>query len=135
MGLLDGLAGQVLSSLARSEGAPQGGLVEAIGGLIAQHPGGLAGLVNAFEQNGLGGLASSWVGTGQNLPISADQLQSVLGSEQLQSLAASLGLSQQEASTQLADVLPQVVDRMTPGGSLPDQSSLDNLLGSLTRGG
>src|SRR5258707_340066 len=83
MSLLESIAGQVLGSLSTSGDARHAGLVEAIGSLINQHPGGLAGLVSTFERNGLGGLVASWVGTGANLPISPGQLQSVLGSEQL----------------------------------------------------
>jgi uncharacterized protein YidB (DUF937 family) len=131
MGLLDGLAGQVLGSLSKSSGAGQGGVVEAISGLIANHPGGLGGLVSEFERGGLGGVVASWVGTGANLPISPDQLQSVLGSEKLQSIAAALGISHQEASSQMAELLPQIVDKLTPAGAVPDQSALGSLLGAL----
>jgi uncharacterized protein YidB (DUF937 family) len=133
MGLLDGLAGQVLNSFGGSSSAGNANIVEVIGGLIAQHPGGLAGLVQSFENGGLGSVVASWVGTGQNLPISADQLQSVLGDERLASIAAALGLSPQEASGHVAQALPQVVDQLTPNGGLPDTSSLDKLLGSLGR--
>ncbi len=134
MGLLDGLAGQVLGSLGGGTGnAQQGGLLEAISALIAQHPGGLPGLISAFERNGLGGLAASWVGTGENLPINPEQLQSVLGSQQLESIATSLGFSPQDASAQLANLLPQVVDKLTPAGALPDEASLGGLLASLGR--
>lgn len=131
MGLLDGLAGQVLGSLSKSSGGGQGGVVEAISGLIANHPGGLGGLVSEFERGGLGGVVASWVGTGANLPISPDQLQSVLGSEKLQSIAAALGISHQEASSQMAELLPQIVDKLTPAGAVPDQSALGSLLGAL----
>jgi uncharacterized protein YidB (DUF937 family) len=131
VGLLDGLAGQVLGSLAGSNGSQQGGLIAAIASLIAQQPGGLAGLIQSFQQNGLGAVASSWVGTGSNLPITAEQLQSVLGSEQLQSIAAMLGVSPHQASGHLAEVLPQVVDKLTPAGELPAEGDLGSLLGSV----
>jgi uncharacterized protein YidB (DUF937 family) len=135
MGLLDGLAGQVLGSLAGGDAgsgdAQQGGLLALVGKLIAQHPGGLPGLIGAFESNGLGALAASWVGTGANLPISAEQLQSVLGNQQIGSLAASLGFSPQDAPAKLASMLPQVVDQLTPAGAMPDQASLADLLASL----
>ncbi len=131
MGLLDGLAGQVLGSLAGSSGAAHGGLVDAIGQLIKQHPDGLAGLVGEFERGGLGAAAASWIGTGANLPITPEQLQSVLGPQQLQSIAASLGFTPQQASSQLAELLPQVIDKLTPNGSLPSQGGLGSLLGGL----
>jgi len=135
MGLLDALAGQVLGSLSGSSSgtAQQAGLLEAIGGLINQHPGGLAGLISTFERSGLGGVAASWVGTGANLPISADQLQSVLGNVQLESIARSLGFSPQEASGHMAELLPQVIDKLTPQGTLPAEGTLGTLLGSLGR--
>lgn len=133
MGLLDGLAGQVLGSLSSNSGTTHGGLVEAIGNLINQHPGGLAGLVGEFERGGLGAVAASWVGTGANLPITPEQLQSVLGSQQLQSIGASLGFTPQQVSSHLAELLPQVIDKLTPNGSLPTQGGLGSLLGSLVR--
>jgi uncharacterized protein YidB (DUF937 family) len=81
--------------------------------------GGLSGLVKQFAAKGLGHIVSSWIGTGENLPISPEQLQSVLGSEQVQAIAARLGISPQAASAGLAQVLPQVVDKMTPNGEVP----------------
>ena len=133
MGLLDGLAGQVLGSLSGSSNVAHGGFVEAIGGLINQHPGGLAGLLAEFERGGLGAVAASWVGTGANIPLTPSQLQSVLGSEQLQSIAASLGFTPEQVSSHLAELLPQVVDKLTPNGSLPEQGTLGSLLGSIGR--
>ena len=133
MGLLDSLAGQVLGSLSNSGDARHAGLLEAIGGLINQHPGGLAGLISTFERSGLGVVAASWVGTGANLPISPEQLQSVLGSTQLDSIARSLGFAPHEASGHLAELLPQVIDKLTPQGTLPEAGGLGALLGSLRR--
>jgi uncharacterized protein YidB (DUF937 family) len=132
MGLLDSIAGQVLNA-SGGAGNHHAGLVEAIGGLIQQHPGGLSGLVASFEQGGLGGLVASWVGTGANLPISAEQLQSVLGSDQVQAIAARLGISPEQASGHLAQVLPQVVDKLTPDGTVPAGANLGDLLGMLQR--
>ncbi len=134
MGLLDGLAGQVLGSLSGAGGAQQGGALGAIMNMIAQQPGGLQGLIDAFERNGLGGVAASWVGNGANLPVSAEQLQSVLGSDQLGSLAAALGFSPQDASAQLAEALPQVVDKLTPQGAVPDEATFGSLLASFGKG-
>ncbi len=136
MGLLDGIAGQVLGSLGSlgslggSGSAQPTGIVQAIGGLIARFPGGLTGLVSAFQRNGLGGVVASWIGTGANLPISAEQLQSVLGSDQLGAVASSLGLSQPEAAAKLAQALPDVVDKLTPSGTVPEGGALGKLLGA-----
>jgi uncharacterized protein YidB (DUF937 family) len=86
--------------------------------LIAEH-GGVAGLVSKFEQGGLGHIVQSWVGTGNNLPISPQQLQEILGNQNLAQLAQRFGLNPQELSQQLARLLPQAVDHLTPGGAIP----------------
>jgi uncharacterized protein YidB (DUF937 family) len=121
MGLLDGLLG--------GDGA-SGEAVNAIGGLLQNHEGGLGGLVGAFEQGGLGEIAKSWVGTGQNLPISADQIQSVLGSGMVAQFAQKLGIEPQQAAGQLANILPQVIDQLTPNGHAPE-GGLGGMLGGL----
>ena len=86
--------------------------------LDAKH-GGLQGVVSEFERNGLGGTVKSWVGTGPNQPISPDELQRALGPDLLQQLAQKSGLSVQDLSQKLSQVLPQAVDKMTPDGMLP----------------
>lgn len=118
MGLLD----QVLSAagnLTLNQGGEGHSIVDAITQLINNpQVGGLTGLVQAFETGGLGQIVQSWVSTGQNLPISAEQIQSVLGNEQIQSVASKLGLSTDEISGKLAEYLPQVVDKLTPDGNV-----------------
>ncbi|WP_374316260.1 YidB family protein [Aquabacterium sp.] len=130
MGFFDPIAGQVLNSLsgAGSNNGQQSALIEAIGGLLNNQQGGLAGLVSAFEQQGLGGIIGSWVGTGQNQAISADQLQSVLGNGQIQAMAEKLGLSPDALSGHLTELLPQVIDKLTPGGNVPEAGALGGLL-------
>jgi len=128
MGLLDSITG----SLSNPENGQPSGLMDAIDGLLNnQQIGGLSGLVTAFEKSGLGGVVASWVGTGQNLPISVEQLQSVLGNEQVQAIAQKLGLSTQDASRSLAEMLPQVVDKLTPTGTLPEDAAAGGLAGML----
>lgn len=90
---------------------------------------GLGGLVDMFNQKGLGDVVQSWVSTGQNLPISADQIQAVLGSAQVQALAAKAGIDPQMASAAIARILPQLVDRATPNGQLPAGGILDAISG------
>jgi uncharacterized protein YidB (DUF937 family) len=102
-----------------------------VGNLLNNQQGGLSGLISAFEQNGLGNVVASWVGTGQNLPISAEQLQSVLGNEQVQAIAQKLGFSTQDVSAHLANLLPQVVDKLTPGGTVPEGNAVGGLMGAL----
>lgn len=95
--------------------------------------GGLAGMLQQFSQAGLGDAVKSWVGTGANLPISAEDLQRVLGSGKLQDLAAQAGISHEAAAGDLARILPQIVDHLTPGGQLPQGSALDQAF-SMLRG-
>jgi uncharacterized protein YidB (DUF937 family) len=126
MGLLDSIVGQL-------SGAPDGhaDLVGAIGNLIQQHPDGLSGVVSKFEQGGLGNVIASWVGTGANLPISAQQLEAVLGSQQVQALASKLGISPQQASGHLAELLPQIINKLTPQGTVPQAGALGGLMAML----
>lgn len=130
MGLLDSIAG----SLGQAEGGANP-LLNLVTGLITNpNSGGLAGLLQQFQANGLGHLADSWVGTGQNLPLNAEQVQSVFGSEQIQEMAAKAGIAPEALSGKLAELLPQVIDQATPNGSVPDQGSLQQGLGGLLQG-
>jgi len=92
--------------------------------MINKQPGGLSGLVQNFHEKGLGEIANSWVGTGQNLPISSEQIQHVLGSQQVQDLAARAGVSPEAVSSQLSSLLPSLVDKLTPNGEVPAHDSL-----------
>jgi uncharacterized protein YidB (DUF937 family) len=83
--------------------------------------GGLGGLLNQFQQGGLGEVMKSWIGTGPNQPISPNQLGSVLGPKIIQVLAQKTGMSEQELTAQLSQILPGVVDKLTPNGRLPSQ--------------
>src|SRR5574343_865873 len=116
MGLLDSVVG----ALAGGQSGGNNGLLDVVMQLINNQPGGLGGLVQSFQQGGLGEIVNSWVSTGQNLPVSAEQLQSVLGGGALQDIAAKLGVSPEQASGSLADLLPQVVDKLTPNGQVPE---------------
>jgi uncharacterized protein YidB (DUF937 family) len=121
MGLLDDLENKAVSSAMGSTTNP---LASQLLQMIQQQPRGLSGLVQSFHDKGLGGLVTSWVGTGQNLPISADQIQHVLGSTQVQQLAAKVGISPGAASSQLSQLLPTIVDKLTPNGEMPQQGNL-----------
>lgn len=125
MGLLDMVGG-----LLGQGGQAQGGnpLMGAVMGLIQNHPGGLQGLLGQFQEKGLGDQVASWIGTGENQPIDAGHIQSALGSEQLQQLAGQMGVSHEEAASGLAGLLPQVIDRLSPGGSLPEGGGALDLL-------
>jgi uncharacterized protein YidB (DUF937 family) len=109
MGMLDGLIGGVVGA----------GMVSVINGLIEKQ-GGLQAMVKQFEQNGLGSTVQSWVGTGPNQAIAPADLQRTLGPDLLTQLAQKSGLSVQELTQKLAQVLPQAVDKLTPDGRIPD---------------
>jgi uncharacterized protein YidB (DUF937 family) len=89
--------------------------------------GGLGGLLNQFQQSGLGDVVKSWIGPGQNQPISPNQLGTALGPQIIKILAQQTGMSEQEISTHLSQILPNVVDKLTPNGRMPTQAELANL--------
>jgi len=91
---------------------------------INRQPDGINGLIQAFHDKGLAEVVNSWVSTGQNLPVSAEQIQQVLGSQQVQELAARVGVSPQAVSSQLSTLLPALVDKLTPNGAIPEHGSL-----------
>lgn len=129
MGLLDSItqiAGQAMSS-----GGSKNALLDVVMGMLQKQEGGLGGLVQAFQNKGLGDIASSWIDSGQNLPVSSDQLQSVLGSDMVSGLAAKLGVSPDDISGQLSQLLPQVVDKLTPNGRIEGGADLSGALGML----
>ena len=96
--------------------------------------GGIAGLQQMFQQKGLGSVVSSWVGTGQNLPISADQLHNVLQGGALQDLAAKSGMDTTQLAGLFSALLPHVVDKLTPNGQVPDASALSQMMKGLAAG-
>lgn len=123
MGLLDDMVAKATGTGSSTE--PTSGLAGGILEMLKKQPGGLSGLVQTFQEKGLGGIVNSWVGTGQNLPISAEQIQGALGSEKVKQLAAKAGISPEVASSKLAELLPTVVDKLTPDGKI--QEGLDLL--------
>ena len=132
MGLLDNLENQALGSvLGGSSNSLASGLLQ----MIQNQPGGLQGLVQSFHDKGMGGLVSSWISSGPNPPISGDQVHQVLGSDQVKALAAKAGISPDVAGTAIAQILPGLVDKLTPNGSVPDHSNVlemaSNMLKSL----
>jgi len=128
MGLLDSVLGAV-------GGQDDNSLTNLVTGLLTNpNSGGLTGLLEQFKSKGLGQLADSWVGTGANLPISGEQIQSALGSEQVQQMAARIGIAPEALSGQLATLLPQLIDKVTPNGNVPDQGSLQQGLAGMLQG-
>lgn len=138
MGLLDNLFKQAggLSGLAQmAANNPQA--VQAVISLLSSRDtsvggsGGLAGLIQSFQQNGLGNMMSSWIAQGPNPPISAGQLSNVLGSDTLKQFAIKAGVPEKDAGGLLANLLPTVIDHVTPDGKMPDTNSLESTLGGL----
>lgn len=137
MGLLDSVLGMVAGG---QQGGGNAALISAVVGMLANNGqggggGGLADILGKAQQAGLGDVVSSWIGTGQNMPISADQLHNVLGSDAIANIAQQLGLSHGDAASQLSQVLPQVVDKLTPNGQAPSGGlgDIGSLLAQLTR--
>ena len=103
----------------------QGGLVSNVMKMLTdQQTGGLAGLVKEFNEKGLNDIISSWIGTGENKAITPDQIQHGLGLERLRQLTEGLGLSADDVKAKLAEVLPGLIDKLTPEGKLPEGSFL-----------
>ncbi len=142
MGLLDSVLGAVMGSgQSQTQNSGQAALINAVIQMIGNKQGGaggLAGLVQAFTQSGMGNIANSWVGKGQNMPVSADQIHDALGGAGggglLAQLAQSAGMSQGDASSHLSQILPGLVDKLTPDGQIPHADSLESMLGAFSVG-
>ncbi|RQP29042.1 YidB family protein [Burkholderia ubonensis] len=132
MGLLD-IVGGLLGG--QAGGNSQSALLSAALEFINNQPGGLNGLIEKFKAGGAGDIIGSWVGTGENQPVSADTLQNVLGSDAIGALASKFGVDPAQASGILAQVLPHVVNHATPNGEVPADGQVDtsNVLGTLTQ--
>ena len=130
MSLFDSLAGSLLGSIG-SGGAHPGLVNEVLGMIGGGQGGGLPGLVRTFESQGLGNLIGSWISTGNNLPISTDQIASVLGSGQINQLGAKFGIAPDAVASHLSQLLPQVINGLTPHGSVPDSDALQEGLSLL----
>ena len=132
MSLLGNLIGSALGG--GNSGGGQNLLLQSAIGLINQH-GGIDGLAQKFQGNNLGHIFSSWVGTGQNQPISPAQITQTLGQTQVQQIAQQAGISHADAATGLAQLLPTIIDKLTPNGTAPTGNALQSALSSLLSGG
>ena len=137
MGLLDsvlGAAGAMMSGK-QQQGGGLGALLPVVVGMLANDSklGGLGGLLEKFNQAGLGDMAKSWVGTGENAPVTGDQIGQVLGGDVLGDLASKLGMSHSDAAGSLAQMLPGIIDKLTPHGQAPagGLGNSDDLMGML----
>lgn len=112
--------------------ASSGALISEVISMLQNRPGGLGGLLQSFQQGGLGHIFQSWIGTGQNLPVSPDQLRGTLGSDWIAKIAQATGLPANEVSQHLSTVLPQIVDHLTPNGQMP-QGDIGSQLASVAQ--
>lgn len=146
MGLLDSIVGALAggqqaqgglgSLIGMAENNPQ--LMQAVTGMLGNdgEHGGLGGLVSKFQQAGLGDVVGSWIGNGQNQPVTGDQLTQVLGSGAVANIASKLGVSPDQAAGQLSSILPALVNHLTPNGQAPagglgNSGELMSMLGGL----
>lgn len=134
MGILDTILGVIKNQASNNAvpgaadsatGTSDNFLLETVISMITDpQSGGLNGLIEKVSAGGLGEQVASWVSTGQNLPISAEQIQAVLGSSFVQGLAAQMGINTADVAGSLAGLLPQVVDKLTPEGQVPGENTL-----------
>ena len=130
MGFLDEITKIVASKL--GGGGSERGLMEDVLSLVNNpETGGLQGLIQMFKSKGLGDAVSSWVGTGENQPVSGEQITRALGNDKIQELAQKLGISGADASSGLAALLPQIIDKLTPEGKVPEAGLLEQGLSAL----
>ncbi|WEK51638.1 MAG: YidB family protein [Candidatus Kaistia colombiensis] len=125
MGIFDGLVGNVLGALQgkQGEGVQPDALGQALNGALANTQfGSLDGVLSQLQSSGLGAHVTSWLGQGSNMPISADQLRSALGNEELQKIGTQLGIPMDQVGEMLAKVLPATVDKLSPTGTLTPPS-------------
>ncbi len=122
---LDEIVGKVTGMFSGDEGGTSGLMRGVMEMLANRETGGLGGLVKSFQEKGLGDIISTWVGTGANMPISAEQIQQGMGSEMVQNLAAKVGIPPEELKGKLAELLPGVIDKLTPDGTVPEGGLLE----------
>jgi uncharacterized protein YidB (DUF937 family) len=139
MGLLDGIIGNVMGSMLGGN-QTQSPLSSILGGLtgastaggnpllqialsLLQQNGGLEGVLGKFREAGMGTQADSWVSTGPNMEVSPDQLQQALGSSTIDDIASRLGMSQQQAGSAMSQVLPELINQLTPQGQVTEESN------------
>lgn len=128
MSLFDSLVQTALQSALGGNAENQtNNLVKGVVGMLVNNAGGISGLVDKFNQSGLGDVAASWIGKGGNLPVSPDQVVAALGQDKVAELAKEAGIPEDKGAEVLSQVLPAVVDKMTPDGEIPEEHHLGTL--------
>ena len=136
MGLLDQLLNEALGQTAPGQqqaapGQQRNVLLDLAVNYVQTYPGGLSGLIQHFTNAGYGPQAHSWVGTGQNMPISHDEIGKVLGQSNVQAMGQRAGLPPQATAGGLAALLPAIIDQLTPKGQVDSQTDLASALKAL----
>lgn len=134
MGLLDDVLGMAGMGNAAQSQKQAGALSMILNFINSPQVGGIAGLQKMFQEKGLGNIVSSWINTGQNLPISGDQLQSVLPADALQRMASQSGMDMSQLTSMFSQLMPHAVDKMTPNGQVPDSNALSQMMKGLAAG-
>ncbi len=133
MGIFDEVAKGVLGKVLGG-GSSQSPLMDVVLGMITNpQTGGLQGLIQTFKEKGLGDAVASWISTGQNQPVSGGQIQHALGGNFIQQIAEKLGSSNSEVSGGLASLLPELIDKLTPSGTVPEGDALSQGLDQLKK--
>lgn len=135
MGLLDQLGGGLLGGAGGggASGGGQGQIIGAVLQMLQGQSGGMGGVLSSFERAGLGGIAQSWIHEGPNQPVSPDQVNQALGPGPVDDLASKLGVSHQEAAGHLSQLLPQIMDHLSPGGQAPADGGVGGVGGLLSQ--
>ena len=132
-GGLDDMLGGLMGGRGGGGGGTMGALMPVLAGLLAS--GGLSKIMGGLKANGLSAQADSWVGTGPNQPVSGRDIEQAAGQEQIQQIAQQLGISESQAADAVAQVLPEVVDKVSPDGQLPPEQDLDAAFDNLAKAG
>ena len=122
---------KVKSAIGSVVGNKQNEIMPIIINLISEQSGGLSGLIQKFTSKGLGNIATSWVGTGKNLPISPAQIQDVLGADAIKNMSSKLGMDTNTFTKQLSNLLPEAVNTLTPDGKILEGDVLKKKLDML----
>jgi uncharacterized protein YidB (DUF937 family) len=135
---LASILGSVLGAGQQGGGGLNSALITAAIGMLGNDgaQGGLGGLMAKFQQAGLGDAVGSWVGNGDNHAVSGDQISSALGSDAISDIAAKLGMNPGDAAGQLSQILPGLINHLTPNGQAPagglgNSGDLMGMLGGL----
>src|ERR1700745_1418821 len=134
MGLLDDVLGMAGMGSAAQSQQHAGALRMILNYINSPEVGGISGLQKMFQEKGLGNIVSSWISTGQNLPVSADQLQNVLHGSALQNMASKSGMDMSQLTSIFSQLMPHAVDQMTPNGQIPDSNAVSQMMKGLAAG-